>query len=479
MSVTIHAFKDDALGTLDAVGVAEAIRSGKVSVKEVTEAAIDRAEKVNPVLGAIVLKTYEDARNIKGSNKNGLFYGVPTFVKDNENLQGYPTQMGTGVFKARPAEKNGSFANQMLSTGLNYIGKTTMPEFGLICSTENEKWGITRNPWNTNHTPGGSSSGSGAMVASGVVPIAHANDGAGSTRIPAACCGLIGLKPSRQRLMNFEGAEFMPINIGYQGVLTRSVRDTAAFYSEAEKFYKNPKLPSIGHVKEPLKKRLKVAFIESSLPGEPGHLDEDTNRVLLETAALLESLGHYVEQIRIPVDIDEMRTHYLNYYGFMAFMLTKMGRLMVKTKIDTDNLEPFSYGLSNTFMRNILDFPKSVSTLKNTMANLEETLMGKYDILLTPVTSISTPEIGYLSPLLSSKEILKRASYYAPFPGMQNVSGSPAISLPVGRDSKGLPLGMQFAAAFGQDALLLELAYELETAQQWKHLYEVMSEVPA
>jgi len=473
MSATIHAFADDALGTLDATGIAEAIRSGKISLKEATEAAIARAERVNPVLNAIVLNTYNDALEARHSNQKGFFYGVPTFVKDNDNIKGYPTQLGTGVFKAKPAVKNGTFVNQMLSTGLNYIGKSTMPEFGLICSTENEKWGITRNPWNTDHTPGGSSSGSGALVASGVVPIAHANDGAGSTRIPAACCGLVGLKPSRQRLVNFDGSEIMPINIGYQGVLTRTVRDTAAFYSEAEKFYKNPKLPSIGHVKDPVKRRLRIAFLENAAPGEPGHLDEDTHSVLLETAALLESLGHKVEQIAIPVNIDEMRNHYLNYYGFMAFLLTRMGSLLVKTKIDTDNLEPFSYGLSNTFLKNIVDFPRSVRTLKKTMAELEKTLMQKYDVLMTPVTSLRTPEIGYFSPLLSSKEIIRRASYYAPFPGMQNISGSPAISLPMGNDSKGLPLGLQFAAPFGQDALLLELAYELEAAKPWKHLYEI------
>ncbi len=473
MSLTIHAFSDDALGTMDATATAEAIRSKKVSVKEVTEAAIARAKKVNPILNAIVLDTHAEALEARQSNKSGFFYGVPTFIKDNDHIKGYPTQLGTGVFKAKPASKNGTFVNQMLSTGLNYMGKSTMPEFGLICSTENEKWGITRNPWNTNHTPGGSSSGSGALVASGVVPIAQANDGAGSTRIPAACCGLVGLKPTRQRLVNFDGAEFMPINIGYQGVLTRSVRDTAAFYSEAEKFYKNPKLPSIGHVKEPLKKRLKIAFIENKAPGEPGHIDADTYKALSDTAILLESLGHDVEQIVIPVNMEEMMNHYLNYYGFLAFMLTRTGGLMVKSKIDTDNLEPFTYGLSNTFLKNILRFPKSVQTLKKTMKQLESELMQKYDILLTPVTTLRTPEIGYLSPLLSSKEILKRASYYAPFPGMQNVSGAPAISLPVGTDSLGLPLGLQFAAAHGQDALLLELAYELEAAQPWKHLYEI------
>lgn len=472
MSKSIHAFQDDALGTMDATGIAESIRSKQVSVQEVVEATIKRIEKVNPTLNAIVLNTFEEALNIKGANKKGFFYGVPTYIKDNDHIKGYPTQIGTKTFKAKPAEKNGKFVDLMQSTGLNLIGKSTMPEFGLSCSTENPKYGITRNPWSTNHTPGGSSSGSGALIASGVVAIAQANDGAGSTRIPAACCGLVGLKPSRDRLTNFEGAELLPINIGYQGVLTRSVRDTAAFYAEAEKFYKNSKLPAMGLVKDPLKRRLKFAIMENPEEGQAGHADEDTYRVMMETAKLLESLGHKVEQIKIPVDMGEMMYHYLNYYGFLSFVQTKFGKIMHKTSINQKDLEPFTYGLSNLFKKNILDFPKSVKALKKSVLDVEKQIFDRFDILLTPITSIRTPEIGYLSPLLSSKEILRRASFYAPFPGMQNASGAPALALPMGRDSRGLPLGMQFSAKLGQDALLLELAFEIEAAQPWKHLFE-------
>jgi amidase len=472
MSKSIHAFQDDILGNLDATGIAESIRSKQVSTKEVVEATIARIEKVNPILNAVVLNTFEEALNAKGSNKNGFFYGVPTYIKDNDHIKGYPTQLGTKTFKAPIAENNGKFVDMMLSTGLNIMGKSTMPEFGLNCSTENLKYGITRNPWSSDHTPGGSSSGSGALVASGVVAIAQANDGAGSTRIPAACCGLVGLKPSRDRLTNFDGSEFMPVNIGYQGVLTRSVRDTAAFYAEAEKFYKNPKLPAMGLVKDPLKRRLKVAIMENPAAGQAGSVDEDTYRVMMETVALLDSLGHEVEQIKIPVDMGEMMKHYLNYYGFLAFMMTRFGKLIVKAPVNLSEVEPFTYGLANLFKKNIFDFPTSVNTLKNIVPELEKQIFDQFDILLTPVTSIRTPEIGYLSPLLSSKEILKRSSFYAPFPGMQNATGAPALALPMGRDSRGLPLGMQFSAALGQDALLLELAFEIEAAQPWKHLFE-------
>ena len=222
MAKLVSAFSNDVLGTLDAVGMAASIAKGNISAKEANEAAIARAEKVNAELGAIAYKTYDMARERAATLPSGALGGVPTFIKDNEMVKGIPTQFGTKAFSAKPAKKNSRFVDQFLSTGLISIGKSTMPEFGLICSTENPNWGITRNPWNTDFTTGGSSSGSGAMVASGVVPIALANDGAGSTRIPASCCGLVGLKPTRDRLVNAEGVDSMPINIVFEGVLTRS-----------------------------------------------------------------------------------------------------------------------------------------------------------------------------------------------------------------------------------------------------------------
>jgi amidase len=216
---------------------------------------------------------------------------------------------------------------QFFHAGVNCIGKTTLPEFGFICSTENERWNITRNPWNTEYTTGGSSSGSAALVASGVVPIAIANDGAGSTRIPASCCGLVGLKPTRDRLMPMHGTETLPINIVYSGVVTRSVRDTAAFYAAAEQFYKNPKLPEIGHVKNPLTRRLRFVIFDNLPEGKQGHVDADTWNTMMESAKLLESLGHTVDVIPLPLNPEELTIHYLTYYGFLSYMTVNFGRL--------------------------------------------------------------------------------------------------------------------------------------------------------
>jgi amidase len=471
MGNKISAYSDDALGRLDATGVAEAIAAKRVSVAEVIEAAIIRAEKVNTELNAIVIKMYDDARNASKQTQSGAFYGVPTFIKDTDNIAGYATQLGTGSFIGKIARRNSKYVNQFLSTSLIHLGKSTLPEFGLICSTENERWGITRNPWNTAYTTGGSSSGSAALVASGVVPIASANDGAGSIRIPASVCGLVGLKPTRGRLFGIDGAEAMPVQIVHQGVLTRSVRDTALFYAEAEKHFSNPKLPKLGHVKNACKQRLRIAFFENFPKGKIAHQDADTYNTQLETAKLLESLGHTVEQIPMPVDVDKMVEHFLNYYGFMAYMVSHWGQLTLKAKVDRSVLEPFTTGLSKRFKASAFKLPTSIRTIKKIGAETEK-LLEKYDVVMSPVLAHNTPKIGYFSPQLSSEEITKRAVEFASYTGLQNVTGSPAISLPLGVNSEGMPLGVQFSAAYGNDKTLLELAYELEEAKPWRFIYE-------
>jgi amidase len=470
MKKQISAFTNDALGNLDAVGIAEAIANKKISVAEATEAAIQRAEKVNGELNAIVVKTYDDARNYNALKSDGMLYGVPTFIKDNENIKGYPTQLGTGSFISKIAKKNSKYVNQMVSTGLNNLGKSTLPEFGLICSTENERWGITRNPWNTDYTTGGSSSGSAALVASGVVPIASANDGAGSIRIPAACCGLVGLKPTRHRLVPMDGSELMPLQIVYEGVLTRSVRDTAAFFAAAEKFYKNPKLPQLGHITQPSNKKLRIIFFENPPAGKGAHQDADTHRVQLETVALLQSLGHTVEQIPVPIDVETMTEHYLMYYGFLAYMVSHQSRLVLGTKVNRAVLEPFTLGLSQKFKNNKLKLMQSIRKLR-TVGTDTEKLFGQYDIIMTPVLAHTTPEIGHFSPDLSFEVVSKRAVDFATYCGLQNITGSPAISLPMGRTKNNMPVAVQFSAPFGLDQRLLELAYQLEEAKPWNHIY--------
>ena len=466
----ISAFTNDVLQQMDATALAEAIATKKISAAEVIEASIGRAEKVNPELNAFVIKLYDYARKY-APQPNGALFGVPTVIKDSDNVAGYPTQLGTGAFTGKNAKSNSKYVNQFLSAGLVPIGKTTLPEFGLICSTENERWGITRNPWNTAYTTGGSSSGSAALVASGVVSIASANDGAGSIRIPAAICGLVGLKPTRHRLMGVDGAELMPVQIIHQGVLTRTVRDTALFYSEAEKYYANKHLPRLGYVQHPVKQRLRIAFYNNLPAGKTGNQDTDTYNTQLETAKLLQSLGHRVEQIDIPMDVESMVQYFLNYYGFFSYMMAHWSRFTLKAKMDRSLLEPFTIGLAERFRSNKTQLPASIRAMRKMAAKAEQ-LYEKYDVLMTPVLSHKTPKIGYFSTALSSEDITKRAVDFASYTGLNNVTGSPAISLPLGTDPEGMPVGVHFSAAHGQDQLLIELAYELEAAKPFKMMYD-------
>ncbi|MDC0304083.1 amidase [Flavobacteriales bacterium] len=466
MNKNVSAFTEDALGNLDATGVAEAIAKKKISVQEATEAAIARAEKVNPELDAIKVKAYNDALQCDKLKKGGAFYGVPTFIKDTDNVKGYPTQMGTGAYTSKNASNNSRFVNQFLSSGLNCLGKTTLPEFGLLCATENPKWNITRNPWNTDYTAGGSSSGSAAMVACGAVPIANGNDGAGSIRIPAAINGLVGLKPTRNRLYGMDGAELMPISIVHQGVLTRSVRDTALFFSEAEKFNQNKYLPKLGHVTNPNKKRLKIALVENRSKGKMGRQGNETLTLQMETAKLLESLGHAVEEIPLPIDADSMIGDFLNYYGFLAYMSSHWGKLVLGSKVDKSKLEPFTLGLANRFKENVLKLPNNIRNLRK-MGSVCSATFRDYDIVMTPVLAHKTPKIGHFSPELSYEVVCRNAVEFATYTGLYNITGEPAISLPMGLDSNGMPLGVQFAAPFGEDKRLLELAYELEEVKGW------------
>ena len=228
-------------------------------------AAIARAERVNPELNAIAHPAFGRARRESMDPRGGFFAGVPTFVKDNVDVAGLPTQHGTDAWQSRPRRADGDFARMYLATGLVPLGKTQLSEFGFNASAEHPRLGPVRSPWDLERTAGASSAGSAAMVASGVVPIAHANDGGGSIRIPAAVNGLVGLKPTRDRLAQDKMMREMPVRIVSDGVLTRSVRDTAAFYREAEKVYRNLALPPVGDITRPGKARLDIAMVTEGI----------------------------------------------------------------------------------------------------------------------------------------------------------------------------------------------------------------------
>jgi amidase len=224
----IHAFGSDVLADHDAVALADMVRRREVSPVELARAAIDRVERINGALNAVSWPDYERALSTAARPRNGLFAGVPTFVKDNVDLRGLPTGHGSQAVPKIPADRDGSFTKQYLSLGLSVLGKTTMPEFGFNCTAESQSNPPTRNPWHTGFSSGGSSGGSAALVAAGAVPLAHANDGGGSIRIPAAWCGLVGLKPSRGRLVQTGIARVLPVNRWHRDTIPRNTRQRAS-----------------------------------------------------------------------------------------------------------------------------------------------------------------------------------------------------------------------------------------------------------
>ena len=461
----VSAFCEDVLGTADAVEIARRIRSREIQALEAVDAAIARAERVNPTLNAIATPLFDAARKEARRSQLGAFAGVPSFIKDNEAVAGAPLLHGSRGLPNRPSAKSSPFVEQFLSPGLINLGKTTMPEFGLTGTTEALVYGATHNPWRLGFSPGGSSGGSAALVAAGVVPIAHANDGGGSTRIPASCCGLVGLKPSRGRLVDMDGAKLFPVKIVHQGMLSRSVRDTAVFYHAAERYYQNPKLPEIGLVTHP-GRRLRVGFFTDLDEATPSH--PDCVAAATDTAKLLEGLGHSVERVTRPFDDGFLEDFFL-YWSMLSFAATRFGTWFVHPDFDVSKVEDFTNGLASYFKENMQKAPAAIWRLRK-FAHQYARCFDEYDVLMNPTVAMPSPEHGYIGPEVPFDTVVERLKWFIPFTLTQNVSGGPAISLPLGRSEDGMPLGVQLASPLGDERTLLELALEIEAAAPWPRI---------
>jgi amidase len=461
----VQAFREDALGTDDGVEIARRIAEDEVDRSEVLEAAIARAESVHPQLNAIAHPMFDAARELLARTRSAALSGVPAFLKDTEAVTGWPARFGSRALSDQPATGNNRFAAQFLATGLVPLGTTTMSEFGLTGTTEPLLYGRTHNPWKRGFSSGGSSGGSAALVAAGVVPIAHANDGGGSIRIPAACCGLVGLKPSRGRLLDLEASKLMPVRLQHQGMLSRSVRDTATFYFAAERHHRNRTLPEIGLVRHP-GRRLRIGFYAGLSENEPAH--PDCAAAVHRTAALCESLGHTVEPCDAPFE-DHFHEDFLLLWSMMAFAIDRLGRVIVRADLDREQLDDFTRGLSRRFAASASGAPAAIVRLRQ-LGRRFLSRFDRYDVLLSPTTATPAPEHGFIGPEVDFETCLERMRWFIPFTPIHNVSGSPAMSLPVATSSDGLPVGVQIAAGMGSERTLLELALELEAASSWPTL---------
>ncbi len=469
----VHAFRDDALGYDDATALAERVRRREVSPTELLEAAVRRCEEVDPVLGALVSTATDRARARARwqdhSELSAPLSGIPSALKENVKAEGAPFQMGSPAIPATPAPRDGSYTRAFRATGLNPLGTTAMPPFGWTAATERQGDLITRNPWNTSRTSGGSSGGASALVASGALPIAHGNDGGGSVRIPASVTGLVGFKPSQGRHPVDGFSRGMPIPLISHSVLTRSVRDTALFLTAFEAGYRPVRVPPIGRVAPEPGRPLRIGLVEHSPAGGP--TDRATLAVLHHTAGRLAELGHEVIPTPAPVPAS-FREDFVAYWALLALSTSRSGGSLFHPDFDPTLLDPFTLGLADLARRSLHTLPLRLLRLERLRRQFNRRF-GEFDVYLNPVVAAETPEVGHLGAELPFETHMQRVSEWVTFTPLQNVAGAPAVSLPTGHAPDGMPIGMQLSARVGDDRLLLELAGQYEAAfpfaRIWQH----------
>jgi amidase len=348
------------------------------------------------------------------------------------------------------SKKSAPFVHRLERTGLVCLGKSATPELGLTATTEPLGFPPTRNPWDPTRTAGGSSGGAAALVAAGVVPIAHASDGGGSIRVPAACCGLVGFKPSRG-VIDHEGSNLLAINLATHGAITRTVRDTIAFYDALA-----PAAPAAAH-------RLRIGVFVDTPSGVPIHAE--VRAAALAAGKLCESLGHHVEEIRCPFT-SEYPDDFIHYWGFVAWLQIKSARVMMHRHFDVTQLEPWTHAIAAMFSTRKRDTLAAIRRLRRFDRTYAQAF-ASFDVLVCPTTGEPAPLLGRLAPDLPFDVKHDRLRRFVPFTALQNIAGAPAISLPLARTATGLPIGVMFAGPRGADRLLLELARQLEAAQPW------------
>jgi len=479
----------------DGLGMAELVRKKEISPAELCEEAVRRIEKLNPGLNAVITPMFDLARNdIEKGLPEGPFTGVPFLLKDLiAAYAGVPLTGGSRAYRNYIPDEDCELVKRFKKAGIVIMGKTNCPEFGLMGITEPELHGPTRNPWNTDHTPGGSSGGSAAAVASGMVPIASGGDGGGSIRIPASCCALFGLKPTRGR--NPTGPDHGAIWQGavVEHVISRSVRDSAAMLdatcgADAGAPYIIP-LPERPYMEEITREpgSLKIAFNTHSPLDTEVH--PECARAVEETARLLEGLGHTVIEDRPAIDGKALATSYLTMYmGEIAADIEEL-ELILGRKAKRSDVEALTWTLgllgraysAGYFVEQMREW----GTAARTMGRFHET----YDLYLTPTTASPPVRIGELKPKPAERALLTivnsmglgkllklsgivdtlavQSLSKTPFTQLANFTGQPAMSMPLHWTDEGLPCGVQFIGRFGDEATLFRLAAQLEQAQPW------------
>ena len=469
----------DELFECDAVDLAGHIESGAVSPEEILGASIARAERINPKIDAIVHFGKERAGQLAAETPKGApFRGVPTLIKDlGIETADFPSSLGSRLFRDTVYDYESAIYRRIREAGFVPYARTTSPELGIGPVSEAGVYGKpTRNPWNTDHTSGGSSGGSGAAVAAGIVPLAHGSDGGGSVRIPASCCGLVGLKPTRARLPDGPAAGEGWAGMSIDGFLTRSVRDTAMALdlchgADPGAPYHAPPLKR-GFAKSMAKPpgKLRIAVMETDFTGNA--VDPECLAAVTEASRILSSLGHDARPWKSTVG-DRVTGMMLAWTGIVAAGTM----LSVRAKVDIETLEPdmvdgVTYGAVQ-MGREVggADYLKAVNTI-HAFGRAMAAVFEDFDVLVSPTLAEPPARIGRFKPVntdfMDYRNGPQGVFRYSPYTAVFNASGQPAISLPLHWGRGELPVGVQFAAAFGEDELLVSLAAQVEAAAPWR-----------
>ena len=466
----------------DALGLAELVRTKQVSSTELLEVAIALTEKLDPKLNAVPIKHFELAReNLKNNTDSGIFNGVPFLLKDlNNYLKGTVTSGGSRVLENISADHTSELVKRTLDSGLNIFGKTNSPELGLTVTTEPVLYGPTRNPWDLDRSSGGSSGGASSAVAAGIIPMAQASDGGGSIRIPASCCGLFGLKPTRAR------TPLGPVSLegwGGQSIfhcVSVSVRDSAALLDVTSGPEKGAPYRSAYQEKSFLEQiniepgNLKIGYLEDSSIS----VDEDVEEVMNSTIDLCQKLGHSVESTKINFSSEEISLAIITIISSNVSYAVKSQSDQTGREVSNEYFENVTLQMAengNNFSAS--DYVNAIK-INHRLGQELEKMFDQYDVLLSPVLASPPVKIGTIDMNTNDmKTYVERLTKYSPFTGIFNQSGQPSMSVPLFRTKDNLPVGSMFSAAFGNENLLFSLAGQLEQAQPWVKSLNIMREI--
>ncbi len=460
---------------LDAVGQAELVRSGQVSALELLEAAVERIETLDLAINAVVMRWFGQARHTAtGALSDGVFQGVPFLLKDwMAAYAGQPMASGNRRLKeaARPALADSALVSRFRAAGLVIAGRTNTPEFASQVTTEPQAWGATRNPWNLAYSPGGSSGGAAAAVASGMVPVAHATDGSGSIRIPAACCGVVGLKPSQGRISAGPfGDESGP---GTELCISRSVRDTAAMLDAVggpgvgdTVIAPPPRRPYVRELNGDARP-LRIGMLDRYLTGDPVH--PECEDAVHEAGRLLEALGHRIEPTYPAALADpgigrQMGLVASSHLGLALDQLAEsLGR-----NVTADDVEPATWARAKGGRQaTAVDHARALIACTGFRRAVHQWWADGFDLLLTPTTGEPPAPLGALACDPAVPVAGSLSAKYTAFTRAFNITGQPAINLPLSWNSAGLPVGVQLVAAYGREDLLINVAAQAEQARPW------------